>query len=167
MHVDMSYLVHQPVFWITVSFVLVVGLIVKKLVPLIITGLDKHRANIAEEIDRAAELHQEAQGILKKYRRKEQEVLKEAEEIIQKANLEARRITREAEAAAEANIKKHMKMAVEKIHQAEKAANQEVQARIIDMTIAATQTLLKSNLTPGAQEKLISEAAGEIAKKLH
>lgn len=164
---NFSHLAHNPVFWITISFILVVGLIVKKIVPLAINGLDKRNAAIQDDISRAAALRAEAETILEQYHRKEQESLKEAEEIIQKANLEARRITKEAETAAETEVKKRTKLAMEKIEQAERAAMQEVQAKIIDVTIAATQSLLKNQLDKVAQEKLVDAAISDIQQKLH
>lgn len=164
---NIAHLTHNPVFWITISFILVVGLIVKKIVPAVINGLDNRSANINEEIERATALREEAQAILAKYQKKQRESLKEAEEIVQKANLEARRITKEAEQAVEVALKKRMKLAVEKIEQAERQALQEVQAKVIDITMAATRAIIAEKLTPAARDALVESAAQDLQEKLH
>ncbi|MBM3617337.1 MAG: F0F1 ATP synthase subunit B, partial [Alphaproteobacteria bacterium] len=124
-------------------------------------------AAINEEIERATALREEAQAILAKYQKKQRESLKEAEEIVQKANLEARRITKEAEQNVEAALKKRMKLAVEKIEQAERQALQEVQARVIDVTVAATRQIIESKLTATTRDELVRAAADDLQGKLH
>lgn len=164
---DLSSLLQNPVTWIAVSFFLVVGLIVRKVVPLAIGGLDNRSAAINEEIERATALREEAQAILAKYQKKQRESLKEAEEIVQKANLEARRITKEAEETVESALKKRMKLAVEKIEQAERQALLEVQARVIDVTVAATRQIIEGKLSQSARDELVRSAADDLQEKLH
>lgn len=160
-------LVHNPVFWVSIATFFVTGMLIKKLTPIIIAALDKRTAEISEELERAMALREEAQVILAQYQKKQRESLKEAEEIVQKANLEARRITREAEQDVEAQLKKRIKLAMDKIEQSERQALQEVQNRIIDITVNATRTIVDSKLTGKAREELISAAAKDVQKKLH
>lgn len=157
----------NPTFWVTFATLLVFGALVKILTPIITKALDKRAAEISEELDRAMALREEAQVILAQYQKKQRESLKEAEEIVQKANLEARRITREAEQDVEDQLKKRMKMAVDKIEQAERAALQEVQNRIIEITVSAARSIVDSKLTDKARAELISSAAEDVQKKLH
>lgn len=160
-------LLHSPTFWVALSTAFVFGMLVKILTPMILKTLDKRSEEINEELERAVALREEAQVILAQYQKKQRESLKEAEEIVQKANLEARRITREAEQDMEDQLKKRMKLAMDKIEQAERQALQEVQNRVIDITVAATRNLVDSKLTGKAREELISAAAQDVQKKLH
>lgn len=164
---DLSELLHNPAFWVSAATVLVAALLVKLLTPVIVKALDKRSEEISEELDRAMALREEAQVILAQYQKKQRESLKEAEDIVQKANLEARRITREAEQDVEEQLKKRMKLAVDKIEQAERHALQEVQSRIIDITVAAARTIVDSKLTASAREELVKSAAQDVQKKLH
>lgn len=161
------HLLHNPVFWVTVAFFIVIGAIVKLVVPSITKQLDKRAANITEELERATALREEGQVILAQYQKKQRESMKEAEEIVQKANLEARRITREAELEVESQLKKRMKMATDKIEQAERQALQEVQQRIIDITVTATRQIVQNKLTASAHNELIRRAAEDVQEKLH
>lgn len=160
-------LLENPVFWVSLSTLFVFVMLVKLLTPIITKALDKRSADINEELERAMALREEAQVILAQYQKKQRESLKEAEEIVQKANLEARRITREAEQDVEDQLKKRMKLAVDKIEQAERHALQEVQGRVIDITVAATRSIVDNKLTAAAREELISNAAQDVQKKLH
>lgn len=164
---DLSELLHNPAFWVSAATVFVAALLVKLLTPVIIKALDKRSEEISEELDRAMALREEAQVILAQYQKKQRESLKEAEDIVQKANLEARRITREAEQDVEDQLKKRMKLAMDKIEQAERQALQEVQGRIIDITVAAARTIVDSKLTASAREELVKSAVQDVQKKLH
>lgn len=160
-------LLENPVLWVSLATLFVVVMLIKLLTPVITKALDKRSADINEELERAMALREEAQVILAQYQKKQRESLKEAEEIVQKANLEARRITREAEQDVGEQLKKRMKLAVDKIEQAERHALQEVQGRVIDITVAAARSIVDSKLTASAREELVSNAAQDVQKKLH
>lgn len=160
-------LLENPVFWVSLSTLFVTGALIKVLTPVVTKAMDKRAAEISEELERAVALREEAQVILAQYQKKQRESLKEAEEIVQKANLEARRITREAEQDMEEQLKKRMKLAMDKIEQAERQALQEVQNRIIDVTVAASRSLVDSKLTDKAREELIANATNDVQKKMH
>lgn len=160
-------LLENPVLWVSLATLFVVVMLIKLLTPVITKALDKRSTDINEELERAMALREEAQVILAQYQKKQRESLKEAEEIVQKANLEARRITREAEQDVEDQLKKRMKLAVDKIEQAERHALQEVQGRVIDITVAAARSIVDSKLTTSSREELVSNAAQDVQKKLH
>lgn len=160
-------LLENPVFWVSLSTAFVTIMLVRALTPIVSKSLDKRAAEINEELERAVALREEAQIILAQYQKKQRESLKEAEEIVQKANLEARRITREVEQDVEEQLKKRMKLAMDKIEQAERQALQEVQNRIIDITVAASRSLVNSKLTDKAREELVASATNDVQKKMH
>lgn len=164
---ELFHLLENPVFWVSLSTLFVTGALIKILTPVVTKAMDKRAAEISEELERAVALREEAQVILAQYQKKQRESLKEAEEIVQKANLEARRITREAEQDMEEQLKKRMKLAMDKIEQAERQALQEVQNRIIDVTVAASRSLVDSKLTDKAREELIASATNDVQKKMH
>lgn len=166
----MEYLSSQmenPAFWVTVAFLIFIGLAARPVCRLLATSLDRRAKFIGEEIDQAIALREEAQAVLSTYQKKQRESMREAEEIIQKANLEARRITKEAEADMEETLKKRMKMAMDKIEQAERKAIQDVQDHVIDITVAATKNIIEGKLSGPARDELVRRATNDIQKKLH
>lgn len=157
----------NPSLWVTLAFVFVVFMLIKKLVPVVTVSLDKRAKEIGEELERAQALREEAQVVLSQYQKKQRESLKEADEIIQKANLEARRITKEAEANVEDALKKRMKLAVDKIEQAERQALNEVQSHLVDLTLAATREIIAEKLDAKTRDDMVAGAAQDIEQKLH
>ena len=159
--------IHDPAFWVTVAFIIVVGLLIKKLVPVVRTSLDKRAVEIREELNRAQALREEAQAVLAQYQKKQRESLKEADEIIQKANLEARRITKDAETQVEEALKKRTKLALDKIEQAERHALAEVQSKLVDITVAAAREIVTEKLDTKARDEMVAAAVQDIEQKLH
>lgn len=164
---NMSAFLHNPGFWVGLATVLVVALLLKLLIPVITKALDKRSLQIAEELERAVALREEAQLILARYQKKQRESMKEADEIIQKANLEARRITKEAEEQMEAQLQKRMKLAMEKIELAEKRALDDVQHHTVQVAIAAARELLASKLDETTRKALVDNGIANLQQKLH
>lgn len=164
---DMTEFLHNPGFWVGSATVLVVVALVKLMVPLVTKSLDKRSQEIAEELERAVALREEAQLILARYQKKQRESMKEADEIIQKANLEARRITKEAEEQVETQLQKRMKLAMEKIEQAEKRALEDVQHHAVQVAIAAARDVMASKLDDATRNGLVEDAIATLQKKLH
>ena len=76
----------DPSFWVGVSFVLFVLLIVYFKVPGQMTkALDDRADRIRQELDDAQKLREEAQALLAEYQRKRTEAEKEAEDIVTQA----------------------------------------------------------------------------------
>lgn len=164
---DLTHYLSDPAFWVTIAFLIFVAGIAKPLYVTVSTALDKRGTQIAEELSRAMSLREEAQATLAQYQKKQRAMMKEAEDILNKANQEARRITDEAEAEVADALAKRSKIAIEKIELAERHALQQVQDRIVDVTVQAARLLAADKLSASARDELVSEAASELAKKLH
>lgn len=162
----MEAYLNNPAFWVGLAFFIFIALVIKPLAKIIPAALDKRAREIAEELERAQALREEAQLVLAQYQKKQRESLQEAEEIIQKANQEARRITKEAEADLEESMQKRMKLAMDKIAQAERQALQEVQNHLIDITVAAARHLIQEGSTTASQEAMVRQATQDLQKKL-
>src|SRR5690606_14925248 len=70
-------------FWVLISFLVFVGVILYYKVPAMVTAaLDKRAADIARELDEARRLREEAQALLASYQRKQAEAMQEADAIV-------------------------------------------------------------------------------------
>ena len=82
-----------PEFWVLVSFLLFMGILIWKGVPgLIGQALDKRANTIRAELDEARRLREEAQQLLADYQRKTREAEDEAKSIVEAAKREAERL---------------------------------------------------------------------------
>ena len=70
-------------FWVGAAFLLFIAILFYFKVPAMLPGaLDDRSAKIAEDLEQARQLREEAQALLATYERKQRDALSEAEEII-------------------------------------------------------------------------------------
>ncbi len=161
-------MLHDPEFWIAVSFLLFVVVMIWLKVPgLIGRALDEQSVRIKDELDQAAKLHQDAKALLAEYQEKKRQVMAEAEQIIAHARIEAERLGHEAEVELKATLERRRKLAEAKIAQAEAQAIKDVQAAAVDLALAASRTLLAEQMKGEKGQALLDQAIGGLAAKLH
>lgn len=160
--------VANPEFWELVAFVLFVAILVwKGGFTALGRVLDARADKIRVEIETAQKLRQDAEALLTTYQKKHREAMNEAEAILATAREEAVRIREQATTDLAVVLKRREAQAVEKIHQAEAAAVQQVRNLAVDVAVAATETLLASSIDGKASESLIQGAIAELPGKLH
>lgn len=157
-----------PEFWVLVSFLGFVGLVLYYKVPGMIGGmLDKRAADIAAELDEARRLREEAQQLLASYQRKQREAMKEAEDIITQAKAEAEQLAKETRANMEAQVERRTKLAEDKIAQAETQALNDVRATAAEVAVGAARRVIANKVDANADAKLIEKSISDLASKLH
>lgn len=154
-------------FWVAAAFVLFMVLLGKKLWAFLAGSLDKRSALIADELAEARRLREEAEAVLADYRRKEKDALAEAEGIVAKAKQDAEALARKAQDDLKTALDSRMKLAMDKIAQEETRAIQEVQHRVIDISINAAEQLLRDHLSKESGDEQIKRAIKDVSQKLH
>jgi F-type H+-transporting ATPase subunit b len=158
----------DPTFWVAVGFVIFVALVFKMKAGSAITGmLDKRADDIRKSIDEAASLREEAQQLLAEYQRKQRDAVKETEEMVAHARAEAARLSKDGAEKLEETLNRREQLAVEKIAQAEADAVREVRAMSVDIAVAATRSLIASNMDTAKSGAMVDEAISDLSKKLH
>jgi F-type H+-transporting ATPase subunit b len=163
----MEHVIEDPAFWVAVAFVIAIAIVWKPASKMILGGLDGRSQRIANELDEARRLREEAQELLASYERKQREAEKEAQGIIAAAQEEAERLARRAAADLETQVARRRQMALDRIAQAETEAVRDVRAAAVDLALKATRKLLHEKIGEAEQAKLVDEAIGEIGKRLH
>jgi F-type H+-transporting ATPase subunit b len=158
----------DPTFWVLLAFLLVVALLWRAGVhKMIAKGLDKRAQDIADELDRARALRDEAQELLAKYQRRQREAEEEAAGIIEQAKRDAQRIAAEARVKIEEQIERRAKSAEDKIDRAEAQAVAEMRGATADLAIEAAREIIRARMDQGAQAALAERAIDELRTKLH
>lgn len=159
---------YDPVNWVAIASVLFVGLVVYLKVPgMVAAALDNRAREIANELDGARKLREEAQALLASYQRRTAHAEKEVEEIVEMARAEAAQLSREMQASLKAQTERRGKLAEEKIAQAEAQAILEVRAAAVDAAVDAARTLIKDMLSPEKARELINQNISDLRGKLH
>lgn len=164
---------HVPLFedattWVSLGFVVVVALFAywgvhKKLAAM----LDKRAQDIADELDRARALRDEAQELLAKYQRRQREAEDEAADIIEQARRDAQQIAVEARAKIEDQLQRRARAAEEKIARAETQAIAEMRGQTADLAVEAARDIIRTRMDQGAKGALAERAIDELRTKLH
>ncbi len=156
-----------PEFWVLVAFVIFVALVWKPLGRMIVGALDDRTAKIRADLERAAQLREEAQELLAQYERKHRDAMKEAAEIVAYAKTEAERFAQQARGELEESLTRREELALQHIAAEEARALVAVRAATVDLAIAAASRLIAERLDPQKADALIDEAIKQIPGKLN
>lgn len=155
-------------FWVAVSFVLfILALLYFKVPALITDALDARAAQIAQELDEARKLREEAQTLLATYQRKQRDAEQEAEEIVVQAKAEAERLAAETRENLSAQLERRTKQAQDKIAQAEAQAIKEVKDMAAGVAASAARRVIADRIDPERDAKLIDEDIRALGTKLN
>ena len=156
-----------PEFWVAMSFLGFVALLLKYKVPaLAAKALDQRADDIRKELDDARRLRTEAQALLEEYRRKHGEAQQEADAIIAAARKEAEQIAAETRKGLTETVERRTKLAEEKIARAEAQAVADVRAAAVDAAVAASRHLIGARLSPQSGAGLVDRSIAELGSKL-
>jgi F-type H+-transporting ATPase subunit b len=160
-------LFHDPEFWVTIAFLLLIALFIYLKAPAkIITLLDERAAGIAKTLADAQKLREEAQALLGEYRGKRQQAEAEAAEIIAQARKEADAYATEARSKLKEMLDRRSVSAQQKIAQAEAAAVKEVRAATAELAVSVATRILKDEMKGPAGAKLIDRSIADLKDKL-
>lgn len=155
-------------FWALVALVIFIGGIIYLRVPGQITkSLDDRADKIANELEEARRLREEAQTLLASYQRKQREAESEADEIVEAAKAEAERLVDDTRAELAEQLKRRSRIAEEKIAQAEAQAVNEVRAIASEAAISAARTIIARQIDAGKDAALVDKAINDMAGKLN
>jgi F-type H+-transporting ATPase subunit b len=161
-------MIKEPEFWVAVSFVLFVGVILyvgahKKMTE----ALDHRSARIKSELDEARRLRDEAEKLLAEYKRKQGEAEREADAIVADAKAEAERVAAEARDKMEEFVARRTKLAEVKIGQAEAQALADVRAAAADAAVLAAEKILRDSAKGPVADNLIAQGIADVKAKLN
>ncbi|MBL1146589.1 MAG: ATP F0F1 synthase subunit B [Pseudomonadota bacterium] len=167
----MDALLHSTNFWVifsTIVFLYVAWRFAR--VPLL-NLLDNRSDRIRAELDEAERLRVEAQQLLTRYERQHEEAMQEAKQIVSDARKQALDMQNAAEAALKADIARKHKQFEERLGRMEQAAIEDVRDRLVEISMAATEDLLKKTLSSkqsaaaGLNDDMITGLEKNLKKK--
>ncbi len=162
------FTMQNPLFNVTVGFVLFVALLLYLKVPKLISGMLQKRADgIRAELEEARSLREEAQSILASYERKQGEVRDQAERIVKHAREEAELAAEQARKDLKESIARRLAAAEEQIESAKTAAVREVRDTAAQVATAAAGEVIAKTMKATDANKLIDQSIKEAEARLH
>ena len=155
-------------FWVLVSFLAFMGLLLYMKVPGLLTkGLDDRAEAIRKELDDARRMRQEAQDLLVEYQQKQRQAEAEAKAIVEQAQREAEAMKVDSARALKEQIERRAKIAEEKIARAEAQAIAEVRSAAVERAVAAAEHLLSEQAKGNVGQGLVDQAIRDLRGRLN
>jgi F-type H+-transporting ATPase subunit b len=159
---------HEAETWVLVAFLMFVGLLVYLKVPATVTRmLDDRSAKIAQELDQARKLREEAQALLEGYQKKRAEAERDAAAIVAQAKVDAGEFAAEARRKLAETLERRSRQAEQKIAQAEAAAVKEVRTIATDIAVAAATSLVADAAKGPKGDALIADSIAAVKSRLN
>jgi F-type H+-transporting ATPase subunit b len=153
-------------FWLAISFLVFVILIIKFTRLRILKYLDDKTQAIAEEISSAKKIKEKTIQLLKEAEKYRQESEEYAKKLLQDAQKEVQTFAAEAKKAAELEISKRTNAALDRIKIEETAAIRKIKIKII---ASATQSISENFFQESSEKQqyeLLNQAARDFEKLL-
>lgn len=157
----MSYLFSDPKFWLLISFITFVILMIKPFKSMMIGGLDSKIEEIKMNIDKSLESFNEAEEKLKEAEKQTMDLTNKVEEIISNAQSQAESITKNIIDKTNQTIKSKEKNSLDRIKQIELSAIQSIKSQA---SIELNNILNKyfSNLSENNKSKILNNSVTDL-----
>jgi F-type H+-transporting ATPase subunit b len=154
--------------WVLVAFVIVI-VIMQRMGAFsgLVRALDDRSRKIADELDQARRLREEAQELLAQYQRRQREAEEEAAGIVERARRDAQTLAAETRVKIADQIARRTRAAEEKIARAEAQAIAEVRGQAADLAVEIARVIIRERMDQGAQSALADRAIAGVADKLN
>lgn len=159
-------ILHNPEFWVLVSFVIFFVLFGGKLWKALAGMLDARTAVIRTELGEAHRLRSEAEAMLIEAQRARDQALAEARDVLARSHAEAARLAEAAHIETEASAARRERMAMDRIAAAEKAAISEVQHTAAEVAIKAAGRVIANGLGGTADAEIVDAAIAALPRAL-
>ena len=125
----MSYLFSDPKFWLLISFIVFVILMIKPFKSMMIGGLDSKIEEIKQNIDKSLESFTEAEEKLKDAEKRTLDLSNKVDEIISNASSQAESISKNIIDKTNQTVKSKEKNSIDRIKQIELSAIQSIKGQ--------------------------------------
>jgi len=144
--------------WTLVVFAISLFILRKSVFPRIGAALDARQ----HTIDAAERARKEADQLLADYRERLQEARQQAEEILARAQKTAQAYEHRARDEAESKHQEALEKTRRDIEAETRRAIAEIRREVADLTVAATEKLMRKTLSEEDQRRLVQEALDEL-----
>ena len=157
----MSYLFSDPKFWLLISFIVFVILMIKPFKSMMIGGLDSKIQEIKQNIDKSLESFTEAEEKLKDAEKRTLDLSNKVDEIISNARSQAESISKNIIDKTSQTVKSKEKNSIDRIKQIELSAIQSIKSQ----ASIELNTIIKnyfSNLSDVNRNKILDNSVIDL-----
>lgn len=141
----------SPTFWLVVSFVFFLALIIRPIVLIVLTWLDGQRDIISQQLDDSRLAKEEAEAVLRKAREESTAAKDNSEQIVKNAIEEGKRITEDYNKKLEEFLDSEEKRTKANIARLEMESVRRLQDKVFDISFSFSKNIL-SNFSSNSQD---------------
>lgn len=145
-----------------VTFLIVLAILGKVVWPKILGALDERDAKIRAEIKAAEDARKQAAAALERYEKSLAEARAEAQQLIEKTKAEQSTFAADLRAKADAELTRMREHATRDIELAKKQAVSEIYAQAASLATDLASKVLKREINPEDQRRMIDESLGQL-----
>jgi F-type H+-transporting ATPase subunit b len=153
-----------PTVWAIISFLIVLFIIWKKLIPLINSAMDKRAAAIRESLEAAERARAEAQEMMRQHQADLETARHEARAIIEEGKRDAEAVKHKIVDSARHEAEAISARTRREIDLAKKAALEDLHHRSVALSIDLAERLVERSLDPADHQRLIQERIRRFAE---
>jgi F-type H+-transporting ATPase subunit b len=148
--------------WTLVVFAISLFILIKAVFPRIGQALDQRTKAIDDSIDAAESTRREADQLLVEYRERLSEARQQAEEIVERARQSAAASERDARTEGQARREQMLEQTRREIEVETRRVLDEMIRDVAELTVLATEKMLRKVLTEEDQRRLVEDALSEL-----
>ena len=157
----MNYLFSDPKFWLLISFIVFVILMIKPFKSMMIGGLDSKIEEIKQNIDKSLESFTEAEEKLKDAEKRTLDLSNKVDEIISNAKSQAESISKNIIEKTRQTVKSKEKNSIDRIKQIELSAIQSIKSQA-SIELNAIIKNYFSNLSEDKRAKILDNSVIDL-----
>ncbi len=148
-----------------IAFAIVFFVLYAKVWPKISAGLDERAGKIREEIAAAEAARKQAKDALDEYERSLSQARAEAQKMLEDTKTQQIELAAQLRAKADAEMNQLRERAKRDIESAKRAALNEIYSESVTLATAIASKILRREINPGDQSRLVEESLAELASK--
>ena len=156
----------DPRFWLTISFSIFTILLIKYVLPKILAALDNKSKQIADSIEQAKQMKEQAEQLLLAAKKYHEDSLTYCQKLINDAKEEADKLLSDSKKELEEELLKKTNLAKERIKQEEEKTVREIKSNIIAAAIKII-TDKSDTLSVESSSAIAKKAAADISRMIH
>ena len=155
----------KEVIWFTGAFLILFVLMKKFAIPPVQKMMNERSEKIRDNLEEAEQVRNEAQDILKQYKRQLADAREESNRIIEEARETAENLRRDMLQRAEDQVAELRERSREEIRAAQERATSELQSRVGTMAIELAEKVVEQSLNRDANMRLIERYIEQVGSR--
>ncbi|MFZ5863391.1 MAG: F0F1 ATP synthase subunit B [Nitrospirota bacterium] len=149
-------------FWSAVSFAILLFLLKRYAFPAITEMLDARERTIAQNLAKAEQARKDAEKLLAEYQTKLKAAQQEATAMLDQARKQGQQLAEETQRRVKEETDRTLAASRDELARERLRLSKELREQAVDLVLAATERVIRRNLTDADSKRLVKEAVEQL-----